>query len=219
MVTCAQALAGPWTLPRDGAYTQLAVLGQRVAGEDAVRGELYGEYGVTPRWTATGQLEGVTFPELSGFDQFAYRATLRRQLFQQGRFLLAFEGGVIGGEAIGGTIGGCYTVGGEARVSIGGGGRSKRGLNWFGFADAIVREHGNCRRQRFETGFGREIVSNWFTVNKLYLETGTGDAQSAKLETILSRRFGNLDLGVGYRQEFGGRFQEAGIIISLERRF
>ena len=124
-----------------------------------------------------------------------------------------------GGEAIGGTIWGCDTVGGEARLSFGGGGRTERGRDWFTFVDGAIREHGTCRRQRIEAGYGREIARNWFTVNKVFLEIGTNDARSAKFETVVSRRFGKLELGLGYRQEFGGRFRENGLIVSLERRF
>jgi len=213
------AEAGPWTRQKGAGYTQAAILGQNIDGVGAVRGELYGEYGVTSKWTLNAQLEGVTFPELAGFDQFAYRFTGRRQIWKKGIWRAAIEGGVVGGEAIGGTLGGCDTVGGEARLSFGGGGRTEKGGDWFTFLDGAIREHGNCRRQRIEAGYGRKIVGNWFTVNKVFLENGTDDAGSAKFETVLSRRFGKLELGLGYRQEFGGRFRENSLILSLERRF
>lgn len=217
------AVAGPWTHDKGGGYLQAAVLGERIDGEDAARLELYGEYGLTSKWTISTQFDALTFPELAGFDQFAYRATARRQFWQSGIWRAAFEGGVVGGEAIGGTVGGCSSVGGEARVSLGAGGQNKRERDWFAFADVIIREHGNCRRQRFEFGYGQEIFPNWYSVNKVFLEEGggesSGDPRSAKLESVISRRFGRIDLGLGLRQEFGGRFNETGIIISLERRF
>lgn len=214
-----RASAGPWTHDKGSGYASVAVLGQSIDGEAAVRGELYGEYGLTAKWTLNVQLEGLTFPDLAGFDQYAYRATLRRQFWRGGVWRAAVEGGVVGGEAIGGTIGGCDTVGGEARVSFGGGGRNKKGLDWFAFIDGAVREHGNCRRQRIEAGYGQEVLTNWFTVNKVYLEEGDQNARSAKVETMISRRFGHTDIGIGLRQEFGGNFQETGIIFSVERRF
>ena len=213
------AQAGPWTHEKGGGYASSALLLQRIDGEDAVRAELFGEYGLTSNWTVSLQAEGVTFPDLAGFDQYAYRATLRRQFWRKGVWRAAFEGGVVGGEAIGGTIGGCDTVGGEARLSFGGGGRTKRNRNWFAFIDGVYREHGNCRRQRIEAGYGLEVFPKWFTTNKVFLEDGDDDARSAKFETTLARRFGRTDLGIGYRQEFGGRFQEAGLILSLEHRF
>lgn len=213
------AEAGPWTRDRGAGYWQAAVLGQSIDGEPAIRGELYGEYGVTQKWTVNAQLEGVRFTEIDGFDQFAYRLTGRRQLWQRGIWRIGFEGGLVGGEAIGGTLGGCDTIGGEARLSFGGGTISERNREWFAFVDAIVREHGNCRRQRVEAGYGQEIFKNWFSVNKVFLETGTDDARSAKLESVLSRRFGRTDFSIGYRQEFGGRFEERGLILSVERRF
>lgn len=213
------ASAGPWTRDKGAGYASVTVLGQSIDGEEAVRGELYGEYGLTTKWTLSAQLEGLTFPDLAGFDQYAYRATLRRQVWSGGVWRAAIEGGVVGGEAIGGTIGGCDTAGGEARVSFGGGGRNKKGRDWFTFIDGVVREHGNCRRGRIEAGYGMEVLPNWFTVNKVFLEDGTDNARSAKAETTIFRRFGRTDIGIGLRQEFGGSFQETGVLFSVERRF
>lgn len=213
------ANAGPWTRDPGAGYWQAAVLGQRIDGADAVRGELYGEYGLTRKWTITGQVEGVTFTQLDGFDQFAYRVTGRRQIWGRGRWLAAIEGGVVGGEAIGGTIGGCDTVGAEARLSFGGGGQSENGRSWFTFLDGAIREHGNCRRQRIEAGIGREVIKNWFTVNKVFLEVGSDNARSAKVESVISRRVKSYDFSIGFRQEFGGLFNESGVILSVERRF
>ncbi len=214
------AIAGPWGQGAGRTYAEIAVLGQRIDGVGAVRGELYAEYGVSDKWTVIGQAEGVRFPQLSGQDQYAYRATVRRQIWQKGRFTAALEGGVVGGEAIGGTIGGCDSVGGEARLSVGAAGRTRRAdRNWFAFADAIVREHGNCRRQRLELGYGQEVIPKWWSVNKVYVETGTGDARSIKLDSKISRTFGRNELGLGYRQEVSGRFREIGVVVSLVRRF
>lgn len=219
-VTVNTASAGPWSQGQGHVYAEVAVLGQRIDGAGAVRGELYAEYGVTDRWTIIGQAEGVQFPQLSGQDQYAYRATARRQIWQKGRFTAAFEGGVVGGAAIGGTIGGCDSAGGEARLSVGVTGRTKRKeREWFAFADVIAREHGNCRRQRLEAGFGQEIFPKWWSVSKVYLETGSGDARSIKLDSKISRTFGRNELGLGYRQEVSGRFQEIGLLVSLVRRF
>jgi len=214
------AVAGPWGQGEGNTYAEIAVLGQRIDGAGAARVELYAEYGLSDNWTVIGQLEGVTFPQLSGQDQFAYRATARHQIWQNGRFLAAFEGGVVGGAAIGGTIGGCDSVGGEARISLGATGQTRRReREWFAFADAIVREHGNCRRQRLEFGYGQEILPKWWSVNKIYLETGSGDAESIKLDSKISRQFGKMELGLGYRQEVSGRFREIGVVVSLVRRF
>lgn len=211
--------AGPWVREKRSGYWQSAVLAQKIEGEAAVRGELYGEYGVTSKWTLTAQLEGVTFPALSGFDAGAYRLTGRRQFWRKGVWRAAFEGGVVGGAAIGGTLDGCDTVGAEARLSLGGGGRTKKERDWFTFVDVAIREHGNCRRQRIEAGYGREVTKNWLTINKVYLEEGSGDARSVKIESVLMRRIGKLGISLGYRREVGGRFREDGLILSLERRF
>ncbi|MEM7661671.1 MAG: hypothetical protein AAF292_05440 [Pseudomonadota bacterium] len=214
------AQAAPWTQKSGDWYVQAAILGQNIDGEEAVRLETYAEYGLTSRWTITGQIEGVTFPDLAGFDQYAYRLTGRRRFWQSGSLMLALEGGLVGGEAIGGLVGGCDSPGGEARLSFGGAGtRGEEQRSWFFFADAAVREHGNCRRQRFETGYGYEFYPKWLSVNKIFYDRGGGLAQSAKVESTLVRRFGPTDVGFGIRQEFGGEFAEFGILLSVERRF
>lgn len=218
-VSAFSAEAGPWVQEKGHGYWQTALLAQRIDGQEALRSELYGEYGVGSKWAITAQVEGVKFIQLDGFDQFAYRFTGRRSLWRKGHWQAAFEGGIVGGEAIGGTIGGCDTVGGEARLSLGGGGQTEKNRAWFVFLDGAVREHGDCRRQRIEAGFGQEIIKNWFTTSKVFLETGTMDARSAKFESVISRRFGNFDFGLGYRQEVGGRFSENSFIFKVESRF
>ncbi|MEO0883576.1 MAG: hypothetical protein AAFY34_12740 [Pseudomonadota bacterium] len=218
-ISAGAADAAPWTQEAGNWYVQAGLLGQTIDSEQAVRLETYAEYGLTSRWTVTGQVEGVTFPDLAGFNQYAYRLTGRRRFWQQGSLMLAVEGGLVGGEAIGGLFGGCETIGGEARLSFGGAGTRKNGRGWFFFTDAAIREHGNCRRQRLEAGYGAELAPNWFAVNKVFYDRGGGLAQSAKFESTLVRRFEATDLGFGVRQEFGGDFQEFGLLISLERRF
>ncbi|MEM9669279.1 MAG: hypothetical protein AAF950_10180 [Pseudomonadota bacterium] len=195
-------------------------MAQNIDAEEALRVETYAEYGLTSEWTVIGQLEGITFPDIAGFDQFAYRLTGRRRFWQSGPLMLGIEGGLVGGEAIGGLFGGCDSPGGEARLSFGGAGvRGEESRSWFFFADAAVREHGNCRRQRLEVGYGYEAIRNWFTINKVFFDRGGGLAQSAKVESTIVRRFGATDLAVGIRQEFGGDFEEFGILISIEHRF
>jgi len=216
---CSTASAAPWTQEAGNWYTQAGVLAQNIDGEDAIRAEAYAEYGLTSRWTVTAQLEGVTFPDLAGFDQFAYRVTGRRRFWQRGALMLAVEGGLVGGEAIGGLVGGCDSPGGEARLSFGGAGTRKNDRSWFFFADTAIREHGNCRRQRVEFGYGQEFARNWLSVNKLFFDRGGGLARSAKVESTLVRRLGRTDLGIGIRQEFGGDFSEFGVLLSVERRF
>ena len=213
------AETAPWT--RDGGewYGQAAILIQSIDGAEAVRDEFYGEYGVTDHWTVTAQAESLVFPNLSGFNQIAYRLTGRRMLWQRRGLMIAVEGGLVGGEAIGGTIGGCGSAGGEARVSFGGFGQTRRERNYFFFTDFAIREHGNCRRQRLEAGYGQEIAANWLSVNKVFLDIGTDGPDSAKVETTLLRRFGDTDIGFGVRQELGGGFSEYGVLVRVERRF
>ncbi|MEM6410584.1 MAG: hypothetical protein AAF683_03510 [Pseudomonadota bacterium] len=220
VLTIQTAHSAPWTQDAGDWYVQAAILGQNIDSEQAVRVETYAEYGLTKAWTLTGQVEGVVFPDIAGFDQYAYRLTGRRQFWRRGSLMLAAEGGLVGGEAIGGLIGGCDTPGGEARLSFGGAGtRGEDDRSWFFFTDAAIREHGNCRRQRFEAGYGQEIFPNWIAVNKVFYDRGGGLAQSAKVEATVLRRFKSTDLGIGIRQEFGGEFAEFGVLLSVETRF
>ncbi|MEM7766227.1 MAG: hypothetical protein AAF253_01920 [Pseudomonadota bacterium] len=218
-VTAQGAQAAPWLRGDGEGYGRVAAAGERVEGIDAQRYDAYGEYGLGEKWTVTAKAELVTFPGNTDFNAEGYRATLRRELFGRGAFVLSAEAGAVYGEAIGGANTGCDTLGGEARLGAGASGEM-RGAAWYGYVDVAYREHGQgCQRERVELGFGQEVAPNVYVVSQAFLERGTDDARSDKIETGILYRQGHVDWSLSYRQETSGRFEEEGIIASVAVRF
>lgn len=217
-MACLPAEAGPWVQERGNGFGRLAVSSERVEGLDAWRYDSYGEYGLTSNWTITAKAETIRFVGNSDFDADGARISLRRTLWQQKSLRIAAEVGAVHGAAIGG-VRGCDQLGGEARLSAGASGRWD-GADWFIFADAATRIHAEgCWRDRIEIGAGREIAHNVFLTNQIWLERGSEESRSDKIETGLLYRARQYDISLAYRQEISGRFEEDGIVIALARRF
>jgi len=212
------AHAAPWLRHQGEGYGRVAAAGERVAGLDAQRYDAYGEFGLTDKWTATAKAEIVTFPGNTDFNADGYRATVRRDLWSNDRFQLSGEVGAVYGAAIGG-VDGCDTLGAEMRVGAGASGEWAGG-EWFGFVDGARREHGEgCWRDRVEMGFGQEVAKNVYVINQIWLERGSAEAVSDKIETGILYRADRVDWSLSYRQETSGRFEEEGIVVALAMRF
>lgn len=216
------ALAGPWSRAPGETYVRAALAAEWVEGLEARRYDLYAERGLAPGWTLTAKAERVTFAGQADFDRDGYRLTLRREIWSPGPARLALEGGVVGGGAIGG-FGACADTGGEIRLSA--------GTSWtvkardrFAFVDLVRREHpGACYRNRIEAGFGQSLGQSlglrWSLVSQIWLERGSDDAVSDKVETLLQVDTRAGTVGLAWRQEFSGRFQERALVVSFSRTF
>jgi len=219
LTACHEAQAGPWVRETGKGYGRLAFARENVDGLRAERADIYAEYGLTSAWTLNVKAEQVRFPDRQAFDAAGMRATLRRSLWQTGRFRVAAEAGAVYGAAIGG-VEGCDQLGGEARFSIGAsGGGGERG-EWYAFADLAGRVHAEqCWRNRAEFGIGRQVTGPIFVTQQYWLERGSDEARSDKLETAVVWRAGRVDLSLAWRREISGRFRENGVVVALARRF
>ena len=95
----------------------------------------------------------------------------------------------------------------------------RKGRNYYLFADAAwVHQEGGCDRQRFEFGYGADLGGNFFTTEQVWLETGRQSAESIKTETQFGYHFPLADVSVGYREEFGGAFDEQAILLAVTLR-
>lgn len=212
------ASAGPWLLEPGEGYGRLAVAAEEVEGLSARRYDVYSEFGVTRSWTLTAKAEHVQFSDARDFDADGYRATLRRSLWSRDTLKLSAEVGAVYGAAIGGARG-CDQLGAELRLTSGASGRWS-GMHWYGFADLATRMHAeDCWRDRLEIGAGREIARNLYITNQLWLERGSANARSSKIETGLLYRMRRMDVSLAFREELSGRFDESGVVVSLARRF
>ena len=211
------AWAAPWVAEQGSWYVRGAAAREVVEGLDAWRADVYGEYGLTPDWTLSAKVEGVAYDDASDFNAQGWRATARRKVFQRGSLVGSLEFGALQGAAIGGANG-CDTFGGEFRGGLAWSGQVRQ-IDAFAFAEVAQRRHDDCRRDRLELGVGQRVTQNVWTVTQVWLERGTQNAESDKLQTELMWRAGAFDASFGYRQENGRVFDESGIFIALAKRF
>jgi hypothetical protein len=211
------AEAGPWAQLRGDIYTRANVSAERLDGEDGWRGDLYGEYGLGGGWMVTGKAESVRY-DGGTQDSDAYRLSARRQLWSNDKgWAIGAEGAVLHGTTLAGVFG-CEGLGGEARLSAGRSGVHKD-RNYYFFADAAwIHQEGGCDRQRFEFGYGTGLGGNFFTTEQVWLEYGSRSADSIKTETQLGYHFPLADVSMGYREEFGGEFDEQAILLAVTVR-
>lgn len=212
-----KAAAAPWTLEEGALYTRASVAREQVEGLSAWRADVYSEYGLTDKLTASFKVEAVGYDDAADFNGQGWRATVRRKIFQSGTFNVTIEGGVLEGDAIGGRNG-CETLGAELR-----GGASWSG-NWlkqstFTFAEAVRREHDGCRRTRYEFGIGQETFDDIWSVTQVWLERGSESADSDKIQSELVWSRGRADYSIGYRNESSGLFSEESIFLAVARQF
>lgn len=204
MLSQLPAAAAPWIQEAEGIYTRIAYSREEVEGLQAHRGDLYGEYGLTPFWTLTGKLEGVAYDDAEDFNAQGWRATARRKVFSRGNFIGSIEFGALQGAAIGGANG-CETLGAETRAGLAWSGAWRK-TDVFAFTEIAERVHDGCQRHRFEFGYGQRATKNIWAVTQVWLERGTQNAASDKVQTELLWKADTFEISLGYRQENGRVF-------------
>lgn len=213
-----QCQAGPWVIEAGEAYGRGAIAFETVEGLQARRHDFYGEVGLGRGFALTTKAEQVIFPDARDFDADGYRITVRKRVWDRDTFHVALEGGAVYGAAIGG-VRGCDRLGGEARASAGVSGQWY-GSDWYLFGDVATRVHAEgCWRQRLELGGGQEVARNLFVTNQVWIEGGSEQSRSVKVETGLLYRLSRADISLAWREEVSGRFEESGLVVSLAARF
>jgi len=144
-------------------------------------------------------------------ERSTYEAGVRRPFAVGPNSVVAVQGSVLGGESLSPFT--CEGVGFEARGAYGISGRFGD-RNVYANVESAYRQRGeNCRRTLLEVAVGAEIAPKWRGVAKAWAETGDG-TPSAKVEGILLYDFETYSLGLGYRREVSGRFEEEGVLVS-----
>ena len=212
------AEAGPWARDDGGFYLRGLVSVESLDGLDGTRADAYGEYGLTDRLTLTGKTEAVFYEDSIGeIDRQSYRVSLRRQLWSHKGFTFGAEAAAVYGSAIVGTFG-CDEWGGEARVS-GGYSGVRKSLGYYLFSDfAMISHQDGCVRRRAEFGYGADLSDRIFVTQQVWLERSNDSADSNKFESQVGYHFGHFDVAVGYREEFGGAYEENAYLIALTTR-
>lgn len=210
------AFAGAWATP-EGKQQWFATI-SRESGDfgQAWRADDYTEYGLGDGWTLTAKVEseiriGDVYDDRSGFRLGVHKAF---PLSERASFALSAS--YIGGEAMDGLE--CLGDGYEARAAIG---TSFSLFGREGFVNGEIAHRSRssgCERSGGEIAAGLEFAPDWNLTIKTWTDRG-GGSRSAKAEVGLSRDFGVLSVGVGWREEISGDFDEKGWVLSARATF
>ena len=211
------AWAAPWIRDDGGWYARTSLTDEKVEGLRGVRRDAYLEYGLTSAWTVTLKGEAVSYDAANGFDGTGWRASARRLLYDGSSVNVSIEFGALEGEAIGGRNG-CDQLGAEARAGLSWSGNFRE-QSTFVFVEGAGRFHNGCDRQRLESGIGIESFPTIWTITQIWLERGSENSVSDKIQTEWLWRSDVADFSIGFRQEVSNTFQEQGAFIAIAKQF
>lgn len=207
--------AGAWVPERGDGQMILSLA--REAGDFGVtwRADDYLEYGVGGGWALNLKLENQIRTRDGFDDRFGGRVGVQRSFMVGERMSVGVQAALLGGEALEGPV--CAGTGVEARAMAGLsfplGGRDA-----FVNVEAGVRERDGCSRTLAEVAAGVDLGGDWRALGKAWSENGDR-AHSTKAEIGLLRDIGRISLGLGYRAEVSGDFNEDGVVAMFWTRF
>jgi hypothetical protein len=210
------ACAGAWT-QKAGDQQWIATV-SRETGEfgEAWRADDYIDVGFGGGWGVNLKVEGEVRVQDTLDDRTGFRAGLQKSFALGDRASFSVMGSWLGGEALDGPE--CTSNGYEARTAVGTS-YAIGGREGFVNVEAAWRARGDdCERGVIEAAAGIEFAPKWNVLVKAWHEEGDG-ALSAKAEASLLYDFGPLALGVGWREEVSGAFDEKGLILTARGRF
>ncbi len=215
-VAAGEAHAGAWT-QAPGERLEISTV-SRETGDfgETWSSDLHVEYGVADGWGINAKIASQFRYGLIEDDRFALSAGVQRSFALGERASFALQGSVLGAEALDGPD--CQGLGYEARAALGAS-RQLLGREAFVNVEAARRERADgCTRVLTEVAAGIDIAPKWRSLVKVWGEQGDG-ARTAKVEAGLFRDFDNYSVGLGYRREISGAFNESGVVVSLWGRF
>ncbi len=210
------AHAGAWSQP-DGVKQWSASISREVGDfGEAWRSDEYVEWGFGDGWGLNAKIESEIRIDTTYDDRSGFRLGLQKAFPIGERASFAIQASMLGGEALDGPE--CLGEGYEARAAIGTS-FSLFGREGFVNAEAGQRSRGDaCRRIVVEFASGIEFAPSMHLTLKAWSEEGDG-ARSAKFESGLAYDFGGLRLGVGWREEISGNFEEKGWLVTARSTF
>jgi hypothetical protein len=210
------AFAGAWT-PEAGSFKSIVSV-SREAGEfgQVWRSDGFSEFGFAGGWAANFKFETETRIEGLVEERSGFHAGLQKSFALGDRASFSLMATYLGGEALEGPD--CVGEGYETRAAIG----TSYALGTretFVNVEAGWRSRGDfCGRNLIEASAGIEVFPKWQVIGKAWSEKGDG-ARSIKAEATLLHDFGDVSLGLGWREEISGEFEEKGWVVSAWTEF
>lgn len=209
------AHAGAWALA-EGMQQTFATI-SRETGDfgESWRADDFYEAGLGDGWALNAKLEtSIRISEVYD-DRSGFRLGMMKAFALGERGSLSVQASLLGGESLDGPE--CAGEGWETRAAVGTS-FSLAGREGYVNLEAGRRFRGDCERGVLEFASGLEFAPDWSLSVKTW-QDGPAGSGSAKGEIAISRDFGPLALGVGWRQEISGNFEEKGWLVSLSTGF
>jgi len=209
------ANASAWALA-EGVQQTFATI-SRESGDfgQSWRADDYTELGLGDGWALNAKIEtNIRISDVYD-DRSGFRFGLMKAFALGERGSVSVQASFLGGESLDGPE--CAGEGWEARAAVGTS-FSLAGREGYVNLEAGRRFRGECERGVVEVATGLEFAPDWSLGVKAW-QDGTTSAGSAKAEIAISRDFGPLALGVGWREEISGNFEEKGWLVSLSGSF
>lgn len=207
--------AGAWAIA-EGVQQWFATISHETGDFGEVwRADDFTEYGLGDGWAVNAKVESEIRISDVYDDRSGFRLGLMKAFALTDRASFAVQASAIGGEAMDGLE--CVGGGFEVRAALGTS-FPLFGREGFVNAEAARRSRGSCARNVVEIATGLEFAPDWNLTLKAWQEQGNG-SRSAKAEASLSRSFGFLGVGLGWREEISGEFREKGWVVSARATF
>lgn len=220
VAACERADAGAWTPAAGTGQSIVSLSFDESEFADKFRAEAFGEYGLGDGWALSlkaeteykvGEVQDAPWAD----DRSSYRAGVQKSFAVGPRASVGVQASYLAGEAL--EFPECVGDGYELRAM---GGVSFNALGREGFVniEAGHRERSGCSRNIIEGAAGLNLTPKWRVIVKGWREEGER-LVAEKVEASLYRDFGGYSLGLGYREEVSGLYDERGITATLWTRF
>ena len=205
------AHAGAWAMA-EGVQQWFAGISHETGDfGESWRADDFIEFGLGGNWAVNAKIESEI--RISDFydDRSAFQVGVLKAFQLTDRASFALQASLLGGEAVEGPE--CQDSGLELRAALGTS-FSLFGREGYINTEAANRTRGDCERQIVEIAAGLEFAPKWNLTVKAWDERGSGSL-STKAEAGISRDIGAFRIGLGWREEISGKFEEKGWVASL----
>jgi hypothetical protein len=209
------AEAGAWSLP-EGVQQWLATI-SRETGDfgEAWRADDFTEIGLGDGWALNFKVESEIRINTTFDDRSGARIGLQKAFPIGERGSIAFMASALVGESLDGID--CEGEGYEVRAAAGTS-FNLWGREGFVNAEAGHRARGDCTRDVGEVAVGLNFAPDWHVNLKAWSEGG-GETGVANVEASVMHDFWGIGVGVGWREEISGNFEEKGWVLNGRMRF
>ncbi len=210
------AFAGAWSQP-PGHNQQISTVSREVSDfGEAWRTDTHTEFGFDDGWGLNLKVESETRIEDRVTTALGFRAGIQKSFAIGERASVSLQTAYLGGKSLDGLD--CLGEGYEMRAAAGTS-FALMGREGFVNVETAWKRRGDlCGRRVIEAAAGIEFAPGWQLIGKTWRETGTY-AESTKAEASLLHDFGRFSVGLGWREEISGQFEEKGWLVSAWRSF